>query len=95
MHTFTKSEIHEAEHLFERRIKSVWGEVWRIKSDGEYKGIAWDCKSPLLFVNGIWTLCHRAKHQGATRAAGRIETREAGDMLRFILFYERNFRLDS
>lgn len=95
MHTFTKSEIKLAADLFERRIKATWGEVWKIKSDGEYKGMAWDCESPLLFDTGIWQLCQRAKHSGARRAAGRIETREAGDILRFILFYERNLGLLS
>lgn len=87
-HTWTKSEIRKAEHDFAEMIKKHFGEVWRIKSDGQYVGCAWDCASPLLVDRGLWLLVQKAKHRGAKRAAGRIEDREAGSVLRFIIFYD-------
>ena len=86
-HQFSKSDIRLAAHLFESAIKKYYGEVWQIKSDGEYKGVSWDCINPLHFDRGIWLLCQRAKHRGAFRAAGEIETRDSGYVLRFMLFF--------
>lgn len=88
-HTFTRSDIYQAKHFFSEAIKKYFGEVWNIKSDGEYKGVSWDCTSPLTFDMGIWNLCQMAKHKGAQRAAGRIEEMEQRSVLRFILFYEK------
>lgn len=86
-HVFTRSEIKFAEHLFEKAIKKYFGEVWRIKSDGDYLGCSWDAKSMLAIDNGLWYLCQRVIHKGATRAAGRIETKECNTILKFIIFY--------
>ena len=86
-HVFSRKEIREAEHIFAKMIKAYFGEVWRIKSDGEYVGCAWDCRSMIAVDPGIWRLLQAVKHKGATRAAGRIETKEAGTVLRFIVFY--------
>jgi hypothetical protein len=86
-HKFTRTEIKLALELLTKAIKKHFGEVWQIKSDGEYKGVTWDCRSPLLFDSGVWYLCQQAKHRGAFRAAGRIESRDTGHMLRFTIFY--------
>lgn len=88
-HTFTRSEINLAKDIFEKSIKRYFGEIWQIKSDGEYIGKSWDCKSVIAFDPGVWRLCQAAIHAGATRAAGRIETKEAGTVLRFIIFYNK------
>lgn len=87
-HVFTRSEIKQAEHAFADMIKRYFGEVWKIKSDGEYVGSAWDCRSMIALDPGLWRLLQAVKHKGATRAAGRLETREAGTILRFIVFYD-------
>lgn len=87
-YTFTRSDIHKAEHYFAQAIKKYFGEVWRIKSDGNYKGISWDCASPLTLDMGIWTLCQSAIHKDAKRAAGRIETHQQNTILKFIILYE-------
>lgn len=86
-HKWSRSEIRYAEHLFANAIKKYFGEVWRIKSDGEYRGCSWDCTSPLTLDMGIWNLCQGAIHKGAYRAAGRIETHKVGTVLRFIIFF--------
>lgn len=86
-HKFTRKEIREAEHDFAENIKRYFGSVWRIPWNGEYIGVSWDCHSPLSTYGGLWRLCQEAIHKGARRAAGRIEVREAGEVLRFILFY--------
>lgn len=86
-HTFTKSEIRLAVHLLEEAIKKYFGEVWSIKSDGEYKGVTWECRSPIAFDAGIWRLCQAARHRDATRAAGRIDVKDGGDMLLFTILY--------
>lgn len=86
-HHFSRSEINLAAELFRKAIRRYYGEVWDIPWNGEYKGCAWDCRSPLEFDAGIWHLCQQAKHRGAFRAAGSIEQHEAGHVLRFILFY--------
>lgn len=87
-HYWTKKEIKEAEHDFAENIKKYFGEVWRIKSDGEYRGKSWDCTHPIQIVAGLWRLCQAVVHTGSPRAAGRIELREHGTVLRFIIFYE-------
>lgn len=87
-HQFSKLEIKQAEHEFAEYIKRYFGEIWKIKSDGEYKGVYWDCLSMLSLDAGLWRLLHQALMRGATRAAGRIEVRDTGYLLRFILFYE-------
>lgn len=89
LHTFTRMEIYEAEHLFAKYLKRYFGEVWRIPSDGQYSGVSWDCTSPLLFDTGLWQICQTARHKGALRGAGRIERLKQDTILRFILFYER------
>lgn len=88
-HKFTRSEILQAEQDFSDAIKKYFGEVWKIKSDGEYLGCAWDCRSTLAIYGGLWRLLQSVIHKGATRAAGRIEVREAGTVLRFIVFYNK------
>lgn len=87
-HTFSRSDLKYAVHTFDTMIKKYFGEVWHIKSDGEYKAVDWWCKSPLLVDTGIWYLIQAAQHRGAKRATGRIEVKEAGTVLRFILCYE-------
>ncbi len=87
-HTFSRSEIKLAAHLLEKEIIKNFGEVWKIKSDGEYKGKSWDCRSVIAFDGGIWRLVQSVRHLDATRAAGRIETHDVGTMLRFIVFYD-------
>ncbi len=86
-HTFTRSEIRQAEHEFAVMIKKHFGEVWRIKSDGEYKGVTWECRSMITLDAGLWRLCRAAIHRGAIRAAGRIDVKDAGDMLLFTIYY--------
>lgn len=88
-HTFTRSEIKLAQHIFENSIKKYFGEVWQIKSDGEYIGKSWDCRSVIAIDPGVWRLCQAAVHAGAIRAAGRIEAKEAGTVLRFIILYNK------
>lgn len=88
-HKFTRMEIYQAEHDLEAAIKKYFGEVWRIKSDGEYKGVDWWCYSPIAFYGGIWRLCQAAVHKGGKRAAGRIEVKEAGHCLRFMVLYDK------
>lgn len=87
-HYFSRAEIKQAEHDFAEAIKRYFGEVWRIKSDGEYKGVTWDCTHPVSVLGGVWRLCQAAKHKGAERAAGKLELRDSGHLLRFIIFYE-------
>lgn len=86
-HVFSRKEVIEAEHDFAERIKKSFGSVWSPKSDGQYVGVAWDCRHPVAVIGGLWRLCESAKHRGAVRAFGKIETREARTLLRFILFY--------
>jgi len=88
LHNWTRSELLEAKHEFTHLITSYFGEVWDIKSDGEYKGCIWDCMSPLLTPMGLWLLCMRVKHKGAVRAAGRMESHNVGTIVRFTLLYE-------
>lgn len=90
MSKFTRKEITLAKHLFEKAIKEHFGEVWHIPSDGEYRGHSWECRSTLAFDAGLWRLCATAKVQGAWRAAGRIETKDSGECLVFILFTNPN-----
>ncbi len=89
VYTFSRSDIRRAEHEFAENIRKYFGEVWRIKSDGEYLGVDWWCRHPVAFYGGLWRLCQVAKHKGAIRAAGRMEVREANTVIRFILLYNR------
>ena len=86
-HTFSSSEIRLAEHLFEKEVKKIFGEIWKLKSDTECIGKSWDCRSVIAIDPGVWRLVQAARHAGATRACTRIEIREAGTVLRFIIFY--------
>lgn len=86
-HKFTRSEIKQAEHEFAEMIENYFHEVWRIKSDGEYIGCWWDCRSMVSLDAGLWRLLQTVIHKGGTRAAGHIEVREAGHVLRFIVYY--------
>jgi len=88
-HTFSRSEIKQAEHEFAEMIKKYFGEVWSPKSDGQYVGKSWDCRSMIAVDAGLWRLCQAAKHAGAVRAFGRIETKDVGSMLRFTIFFEK------
>lgn len=87
-HTFTKSEIAQARHEFIEHIKRNFGEVWTPKSDGQYKGKSWDCRSMITLDAGLWRLCREAVHTGSIRAFGKIEVREANTVLRMIIFYQ-------
>ena len=62
-HQFSQSEIREAEHRLAHGIRKYFGEAWRIKFDGEYQGVSWDCRSPLLFDVGIWRLLQGVIHR--------------------------------
>jgi len=88
-HTFTKSEVREAEHIFKQMLIKYFGEIWSPKSDGQYVGKFWDCRSMIAVDAGLWRLCQAAKHAGAVRAFGRIETKDVGSMLRFTIFFEK------
>jgi len=85
-HKFTRRDIKLAEKLFSDAIKKYFGEIWRIKSDGEYQGYSIECRSMVSLDPCIWRLCNSARVQGAFRAAGRIETKDVGTCLVFILF---------
>lgn len=87
-HTFTKSEIAQAQHEFIEHIKRNFGEIWTPKSDGKYKGKSWDCRSMITLDAGLWRLCREAVHTGSLRAFGKIEVREANTVLRMIIFYQ-------
>lgn len=88
-HQFTKLEIKQAAHEFEQNIVNYFGEVWKIKSDGEYRGVQWDCINMITMHQGLWLLVQRALHLGAIRAAGHIEVRDTGHVLRFTLYFAR------
>jgi hypothetical protein len=87
-HTFSRSEFREAEHMFAEYIKRYFGEVWQIKSDGQYLAKSWDCTSMLLLPMGLWHLCQAVKHTGAVRAAGKLESVRVNTILRFTMAYE-------
>lgn len=86
-HYFTRKEVNDAEHIFLGMIEKYFGEVWKMPWNGEYRGVSWDCRSPLILEAGLWRLTQGAKHKGAFRAAGKIEVREGRSLLRFILFF--------
>lgn len=86
-HTFSRSDIRLAAHLFEKEIKKIFGDIWKLKSDTECIGKSWDCRSMIAVDPGLWRLCQAARHAGATRAAPKLETRDGGTCLRFIIFY--------
>lgn len=88
-HTFSRSDMNLAVNVFEQAILKRFGEIHRPLSDAEWKGKAWDARSVLSFDPGTWRLVEAAIHAGAIRAFGKIEKREAGTVLRFILFYEQ------
>lgn len=88
-HVFTRSDVNLAANIFEQAILKRFGEIWSPKSDGQYTGKAWEARSVLAFDPGTWRLVEAAIHAGAIRAFGKIEKREAGTVLRFIIFYEK------
>lgn len=85
---FTKSQLNECEHVFKQQMLRYFGEIWNPKSDAEYKGKAWDCKSMLSMDLGVWYLLQQVKHTGSLRCFGKIEVRDAGETVRFIAFYD-------
>jgi hypothetical protein len=87
-YTFTRSDIAEAEELFKRAIEKYFGEVWKLTINARYKGVDVSVRDPKDFRAALWHLCQGAKARGATRAAGRIEVKDVGTELRFILFYD-------
>lgn len=89
LHTFTRSELNLAVDLFQKEIIKFFGELWSPPEDAEYVGKEWICKSPIAFDGGIWRLVQAAKHAGAIRVFGKIEKRELGTILRFLIFYEQ------
>jgi hypothetical protein len=88
VHRFTRSEVNECVEKLTQAIKKYFGEVHSPKSDGEYRGVSWECRSMIGVDSGIWRLCQAAVHKDAKRVFGKIEQREAGHLLIFILFYE-------
>lgn len=88
VHQFSRREVKQAEHLFSQMIIKHFGEHWKIPWNGNYKGVSMDLRSMLVVDNALWHLVQSAKHAGAKRAAGKIEAREAGHVLRFIIFYD-------
>lgn len=86
LHHFTQSEINEAKHELGASIRRYFGEVWTLPETGRYEGVTWDCRSPLLFDQGIWMLTMRAKFKGTGKASGRIEVLDTGHLLRFMIF---------
>ena len=88
LHHFTKSEIRQAEHEFTQMMKKHFGEIWTPKSDGEYEGKSWDCRSMVSLDAGLWRLVQEAKHTGTERVFGKIEVKDSGYLLRFKIFYQ-------
>lgn len=93
LHDFTKSEISEAKELLRKEIVKVFGEVWRVKSDGAYKTYQMKLPSPLLVPQGVWLLVQKAKHTGAARVAGYVDTENSGSTIVLNLIYARDFRI--
>jgi len=89
-HTFSRSEVREAQHIFIETMKKYFGELWTPKSESEYRGKSWDCRSMIAIDPGLWRLCQMVKHTGSQRVFGKIEVKDAGSMLRFIIFYMPN-----
>ena len=87
-HQFTKSEIRQAQHEFTVMMKKYFGDIWTPKTSAEYKGKSWDCRSMVSLDAGLWRLCQATIHTGAQRVFGKIEVKDSGHMLRFIIFYE-------
>lgn len=88
-HKFSRLEIYQATHEFEQMIKKHFGEIWKIKSSGEYKGKSWDCRSMITLDAGLWRLLQEARHAGATRVCGNIEIHDTGHMIRFIVLFDK------
>ena len=88
-HTFSKKDINFAEYLFKAAIIKRFGEEWSPPSDGEYIGCSWQCRSPLAFDAGLWRLVEASIHRGAKRAFGKINVKDSGDMLEFVIFWEK------
>ncbi len=88
-YTFTRKDRNLAEHLFRQAIIKRFGEIWTPKSDGQYIGCSWDCRSMLAIDGGLWRLVEAAIHKGALRAFGKIELRDSGTMLTFVIFWEK------
>lgn len=87
--SFSKSQIAEAKYLFEQAILKYFGEIWNPPSDGEYVGCSWEARSLIPIDGGLWRLAMAVKHKGGTRVFGKIDTKDAGDTLVFILFYNK------
>lgn len=87
-YTFSRSDVNLAENVLQQAILKRFGEIYKPLSDAEWKGKSWEARSVLAFDTGCWYLVEKAKHAGAIRAFGKIERREAGTLLRFIIFYE-------
>jgi len=89
-HTFTRSELVEARDILVTGIKRYIGDLWNIKSDGEYAGCTWECTSPLLFDLGVWRLCQQVVHKGARRAYGKVEIVDSGSKIMFTVLFDKN-----
>lgn len=104
-HQFTKSQIKECEELFSGLLVRYFGELWEPKSDAEYRGKVWDCRlapdpesksgalshlQRLYIDSGLWQLVQAAKHTGANRVFGKLELRDGGYLLRFLVFFNDN-----
>lgn len=94
-HSWTRKEILQAGHDFEAMIKKSFGEVWKLPRSAEYVGKSWDCRTPIAVDAGLWRLVEAVRHAGGLRAAGRMELRDAGTTLRFIIFYNPKDRDDE
>lgn len=87
-HVFSRSDVNLAVNILEQAILKRFGEIHKPLSDAEWKGKSWEARSVIAFDPGCWNLVEQVKHTGAMRAFGKIEKREAGTVLRFIVFYE-------
>jgi hypothetical protein len=85
---FTRLDVKQAEHEFAAMIKRFFGEVWRIPTDGEYKGLDGRIRSMVPLDNALWYLCQGVIHKGALRCAGRIELEDCGTTMRLVVLYE-------
>lgn len=87
-HKFSKSEIRQAEHEFAEMLKKYFGEITKPLSDGAWRGKSWECRSMVSLDAGLWRLCQQVVHTGSKKIFGKIEVRDTGHMIRFIVFYE-------
>lgn len=86
-HTFSRSEVNAAVRELEQAIRKHFGSVWSPKSDGQYLGKSIDILEPSRFSDAAWVLCQFVRHSGRERAFGKVELREAGTLVRMIIFY--------